>query len=136
MLSDPRIVEVTRTAFAKGELAHATRIREDFFTECALLTMQKLRHDRAFWSALDTRFIMPLDQHPCDTLRILVLSTAEQRASLAAPVSYFNYPLGSRHLEAFVLSALDYGPATTLYRALSYGSIALLFAAIDRKSVV
>ena len=129
-LSDARIAEVVRTVFAKDELAHPARIREDLFTECALLTMQILRHDNAFRAALDTRFILLPDEHPCDTLRTLVLGTAEQRTSLPAPVSYFNYPFGSRHLEAFVLSALDYGPATTLYRALSYGSVVLLFAAM------
>ena len=129
-LSDARVAEVARTAFAKDELAYATRIREDFFTECSLLTMQKLRRGGVFRSALDTRFVMPLDEHPCDTLRILALGTAEQRAALPASVSYFNYPFGSRHLEAFVLSVLDYGPATMLYRALSYGSVALLFAAM------
>lgn len=129
-LSDARLVEVVKRAFANDELAYASHIREDFFTECALLTMQKLRHDRAVWAALDTRFIMPKDDHPCDTLHTLVLGTAEQRASLPADVSYFNYPFGSRHLEASVLSALDYGPATWVYRTLSYGSIALLLAAM------
>ena len=129
-LSDARLVEVVKTAFAKEEIAYATRIREDFFTECALLTMQKLRQGGVFPSALDTRFIMPSGEPPCDTLRALVLGTAEERASLPAAVSYFNYPFGSRHLEAFVLSAFDYGPATVLYRVFSYGSVALLFAAM------
>jgi len=127
-LSDARIADVVKTAFSQGDLAYATRVREDFFTECALLSMQKLRQGSAFWSALDTRFILRMDEHPCDTLRTLVLGAAEEKASVRAAVSYFNYPFGSRHLEAFVLSALDYGPATTFYRALSYGSIVLLFA--------
>lgn len=133
-LSDARIAEVVETAFATGELCDATRIREDFFTECALLTMQKVRQGGAFRSALDTRFIMTPAERPCDDLHTLVLGTEEQRGSLPAPVSYFNYPFGSRHLEAFVLSALDYGPATKLYRALSYGSLALLFVAMLSRS--
>jgi hypothetical protein len=129
-LSDARVAEVVKTAFAKKELAYAAHIREDFFTECALLAMQKLRHGSAFWSALDTRLILRTDEHPCDTLRTLVMGSAEERASLPAAASYFNYPFGSRHLEAFMLSALDYGPATALYRALSYSSVALLFVAM------
>ena len=129
-LSNARIAEVARMAFAKDELAYTERIREDLFTECALLAMQKLRQGGVLRSALDTRFIMPPEEHPCDTMRILVLGTAEQRATFPPSVSYFNYPFGSLHLEAFVLSVLDYGPATMLYRALSYGSVALLFAAI------
>ncbi|MGB9366376.1 MAG: hypothetical protein WCE79_10220 [Xanthobacteraceae bacterium] len=126
-LSDARIAEVAKTAFAKNELAYA-ELREDFFTECALLQMQALRQPGVFWNALDTRFVMPPDAHPCDTLRVLALGTVEQKASLPASVSYFNYPFGSRHLQAFVLSVLNYAPATMLYRALSYGSVALLFA--------
>jgi hypothetical protein len=127
-LPDARVDEVVKTAFAENELPYARLLREDFFTECALLTMQKLRQGGALRSALDTRFVMPADDHPCETLRTLVLGTAEEKATLPPAVSYFNYPVGSRHLEAFVLSALDYGPATTLYRALSYGAVALLFA--------
>jgi hypothetical protein len=130
LLSDARIAQVVETAFAKNELGDATRIREDFFTECALLEMQKLRQGNVLRSALGTRFVMPRGEHPCDTLRTLVSGTSEHRASLPAPVSYFNYPFGSRHLEAFVLSALDYRAASQLYRALSYGSVALLFAAM------
>jgi hypothetical protein len=129
-LSDARLAEVVRTAFAENELGDATRIREDFFTECALLEMQKLRQGSVLWSALDTRFIMPVGEAPCDTLRSLVLGTPEQRAALPASASYFNYPFGSRHLEAFVLSAIDYGPATALYRGLSYGSVVVLFGAM------
>jgi len=45
-LSEARLGEVVRTAFAKNELDYATHIREDFFTECALLSMLKLRLDR------------------------------------------------------------------------------------------
>ena len=116
-LSDARLAEVVKNAFAKDELAYAERIREDLFTECALLTMQKLRPGGVLSSALDTRFIMPPDEHPCETLRALVLATAGQKALLSAPVSYFNYPFGSRHLEAFVLSAVDYGPAEVAERA-------------------
>ena len=129
-LSDARVSQVVKTAFAKNELSYATRIREDFFTECALLSMLKLRQGSAFWSALETRFILRTDEHPCDTLHTLVLGTTEERASLPAAVSYVNYPFGSRHFEAFVLSALDYGSATAVYLALSYGSIVLLFAAM------
>jgi hypothetical protein len=70
---------------------------------------------------------MRADEHPCDTLRILTLGTAQEKAQLPAAVSYFNYPFGSRHLEAFVLSALDYREAAQLYRVLSYASVALLF---------
>ena len=128
-LSDARIVEVVKKAFANDELAYASRIREDFFGECALLSMLKLRHPDAVWSALDTRFILE-DAHPCDTLHTLVLGTPAEKASLPAAVSYFNYPFGSRHLESFVLSALDYGAASALYRMLSYGSIVLLFGAM------
>lgn len=129
-LSDARLSEVVKRAFANGELAYASHIREDFFGECALLSMLKLRHASAVWSALDTRFILQMDEHPCDTLHALVLGTADEKASLPADVSYFNYPFGSRHLEAFVLNALDYGPAASLYRVLSYGSVVLLFAAM------
>jgi len=129
-LSEARIADAVKAAFAKDELAYATRIREDFFTECAMLEMQQLRQGNVFRSALDTRLIMRPEEHPCDTLRKLVLGTAEERASLPAAVSYFNYPYGSRHLQAFVLSALEFGTAASLYRALSYGSVIVLFAAM------
>jgi hypothetical protein len=129
-LSDARLVEVIKMAFERDQLAYAARIREDFFTDCALLTMQKLRQGSVLRGALDTRFLMRQDEHPCDTLRTLALGSAEERASLPASFSYFNYPYGSRHLQAFVLSALDFGQATSLYRAVSYGSVVLLFVAM------
>src|SRR5207249_958079 len=71
-LSESRITEVIKTAFANDELAYAARIREDLFSECAILTMQMLRQGNVFRSALDTRFIMLPEEHPCDTLRTLV----------------------------------------------------------------
>ena len=85
-LPNARLVQVVRTAFAYNDLAYATKIREDFFTECALLSMQKLRQGGRFWSALETRFILRVDEHPCDTLRALVLAQADALAISASPM--------------------------------------------------
>lgn len=129
-LTDARLVEVIRNAFANGELAYADRTHEDFFSECALLEMQQLRRRDSLLSAFDTKLLDGPGDHPCDWLRAVTLGSAEQKAALPAAASYINYPFGSRHLEAFVLSVIDYGPATQLYRALSYGSVAVLFLAM------
>lgn len=127
-LSERRLTEIVRSAVAQNELEYAARTDEDFFTECALLEMQNLRRGGVLLGAFDTRFLMRAGEHPCDSLRTMMLGSAEEKAALPAAVSYYNYPFGSRHLEAFVLSVIDYGPATLLYRVLSYGSLALLFA--------
>jgi hypothetical protein len=41
-------------------------------------------------------------------------------------VPYVSYWFGSRHLEAIVLRAFDFGQAKTLYRLLSYGAVLVL----------
>jgi hypothetical protein len=125
-LSEQRLAEVVRTAFTKDEFAYATRPHEDFFGECALLAMQHLRRKDIAPGAFDTKFLMRPGEHPCDSLRTMVLGSAEEKASLPAPVSYFNYPFGSRHLEAFALSVFDYASAARLYLILSYASLLLL----------
>ena len=130
VLSKQRLADVVGTAVAQNQLTFASRKDEDLFTVCALLEMQHLRSGGRFQSALDTKFLMRDGEHPCDTLRTLVLGSAEARAALPPAVSYFNYPFGSRHLAAFVLSALDFGQATRLYHILSYGSVVLLFLAM------
>lgn len=134
VLSERRLSEVVRTAVTQNELDYAARTDEDFFTECAVLEMQHLRRGGIFLGAFDTRFLMRPGEHSCDSLRKMMLGSAEEKASLPAAVSYYNYPFGSRHLEAFVLSVLDYGPATLLYRVLSYGSLALLLVVMLRRA--
>jgi hypothetical protein len=125
MLSRDRLVHVTKKALANGELAFATRANEDFFTECSMLTMEYLRRDGAVRDSIDTQFALSDKYHPCEVLRILV-NEEPRDATIIGPYSYLNYPYGSRHLEAMVLSVIDYAAAKTLYRILSYGSIIFL----------
>jgi hypothetical protein len=132
MLSRDRLVHVTKKAFANGELAFATRTNEDFFTECSMLTMQYLRRDGAVLSTVDNQFARSEKYHPCEVLRILV--NEEPRDDSITFYSYLNYPYGSRHLEALVLSMMDYAAAKTLYCILSYGSIVFLLLCAWRNS--
>ena len=126
-LSEQRLAEVVRTTVAQNEFAPVVRRNEERFTECLLLVTQRLRSTNIFHGALDTKFLMRGDEHPCDTVVTLVLGPADAQAALPAPHSYFNYPFGNRHLMALSLSALDYGQARRLYSLLSYGSLVLLF---------
>jgi hypothetical protein len=132
-LSRNRLVHVAKKALANGELSFATRTNEDFFTECALLTMLYLREDGALRDLVDTRFAFSGNIHPCGVLRVLVNEEPRDN-SIIGPYSYLNYPWGSRHLEALVLSAFEYSAAKTLYRILSYGSIVFLFLCAWRNS--
>ena len=85
--------------------AYAARTNEDFFTDCALLVDAASAARRGLSrSALDTRFLMREGEHSVRHLAHLGARNGGERASLPAAVSYFNYPFGSRHLEAFVLS--------------------------------
>jgi len=96
----------------------------DTYTECAMLQMQIERPVGIFLQAIDTH-LRQNDDHPCDTLKKTLFDVSD------APVrSYFHYPSGARHLEAFVLSLMSFGNARKLYYALSYSSLALLFAAM------
>ena len=132
-LSPSRITAVIQQAFARGDLPWSERRDEDFFTECAMLQMQLLRPESAWQQAIDTKFRMTAGEHPCDTLRISVSGSPEQKVTLAPVQSYYHYPYGARHIEAFVLSALSYRRAARLYKILSYGSLALLLAAMIRR---
>ena len=77
-----------------------------------------------FLQAIDAR-LRQNENHTCDTLKKTLLDASD------APVfSYFHYPYGARHLEAFVLSLMSFGNARKLYYALSYSSLGLLFAAM------
>jgi hypothetical protein len=101
-LPNARLVQVVRTAFAYNDLAYATKIREDFFTECALLSMQKLRQGGRFWSALETRFILRVDEHPCDTLRALVLAQADAPSLLPGAGTIIRLAAGILKLSCLV----------------------------------
>jgi hypothetical protein len=109
----------------------------DNFTECSMLLMQIERPVGVFLQAIDTHLpdgvflqaidthLRQTDNHPCDILKKTLVD-----ASDAPALSYFHYPYGARHLEAFVLSLMSFGKARKLYYALSYGSLGLLFAAM------
>jgi hypothetical protein len=131
-LSHDRLVRVVKKAYTDGELALAARPNEDFFTECALLTMLYLRQD-GFRDVVDTQFAFSESIDPCEVLRVVVNQEPRDN-SIKGPYSYLNYPWGSRHLEALVLSALEYSAAKTLYRILSYGAIVFLFLGAWRNS--
>lgn len=133
-LSSDRLIHVARAALEQGELPHTTRTNEDFFTECAMLEMQLLRADSVFQNAIDTKFLQVPDQHPCQSLRVMATGTSEERQTLPAAYSYNHYAYGSRHLEALVLSVIDFQTAQIVYRWLSYGSVALLFLAMIVRS--
>ena len=123
-LSRDRLVHVVKKAYADGELALTERPNEDLFTECALLTMLYLRVD-GLRDLVDTRFVFSESIDPCETLRVVV-NEAPRDSSIKGPYSYLNYPWGSRHLEALVLSGFEYPAARALYRTLSYASVVFL----------
>ena len=131
-LSHERLVHVVKKAFADGELALAERPDEDFFTECALLTMLYYRQD-GLRDLVDTRFAFSESIDPCGVLRVVVHEEPRD-PSIKGPYSYLNYPWGSRQLEALILSVLEYSAAKTFYRILSYASIAFLLLGAWRNS--
>ena len=67
-LSEQRLAEVVRTTVAQNEFAPVVRRNEERFTECLLLVTQRLRSTNIFHGALDTKFLMRGDEHPCDTV--------------------------------------------------------------------
>jgi hypothetical protein len=130
MLNRDRLLLVVRTALEQGELPHTTRTDEDFFTECALLEMQYLRPAPVLLNAVETLFLQAEGVHPCQSLRTMVAGTEMEKARLPAPTPYVNYHFGSRYLEAFTLSVLEYPSAAAFYQLLSYCSVLLLFVAM------
>jgi hypothetical protein len=128
-LPHDRLVEVVRRALDQNALPYAVRTNEDFFTECALLEMQALRPASVPFNAVATRFLGD-GRHPCQLLQPLVLGTPEEQDALPKPVFYLNYAFGSRYLEAFALSIMDYRSAEHFYRLLSYVSIVFLLIAM------
>lgn len=136
-LSHERLVQVARTALERGELPHTTPTNEDFFTECATLEMQYLRPPSLIFNVVDTRLVMPENGiHPCQMLRTMVTGSESEKnaARINAARSYPNYPYGSRHLEAIVLSFLEFQTARTVYLWLSYLSVLSLTWAAWRYS--
>ena len=129
-LSPERLIHVAGAALERGELPHTTRTNEDFFTECAMLEMQFLRPASLLHNVFDTRLVFPEDGiHPCQMLRTMVTQPEKDAALRSAARSYPNYPYGSRHLEAIVLSFLEIETARTVYLWISYLSILALAAA-------
>jgi hypothetical protein len=128
-LSHARLVEVVRRALDQNALPYAARTNEDFFTECSLLEMQALRPASVLFNAVATRFLVA-GGHPCESLQTLVLGAPAEQDALPKPYFYSNYAFGSRYLEAFALSVMDYRSAAYLYCLLSYGSIVLLLLAM------
>jgi hypothetical protein len=133
-LSRDRLISVAATALAQGELPHTSRTNEDFFTECAMLEMQYLRPGNPLLNVFDTRLLSPENIHPCQMLRRLVTGTGYDREQVGGPVSYVNYPYGSRHLEAVVLSVMDFKTARSIYLWASYLSVVTLALAGWRNS--
>ena len=129
-----RLLMVIRAALQDDALPYARLRNEDYFTECAMLEMQLLRADNVFRNAIETRLVLVPDQHPCQSLRVMATGSSEDRQTWPAPHSYDNYAYGSRHLEALVLSVIDFSTAQIVYRWLSYGSVALLFLAMIGRS--
>jgi hypothetical protein len=129
-LSRDRLVHVATTALERGELPHTTRTNEDFFTECAMLEMQYLRPPGLLLNVFDTRLLSPEKLHPCQMLRVLVTGAKNDSEQVGEPVSYVNYPYGSRHLEAVVLSVMEFNTARLMYMWVSYLSLfALVWSA-------
>jgi hypothetical protein len=128
-----RVVQVARNALASGELAFDEHRDEDYFTECALLTMQYARASGLFRNAIETRYAEGT-RHPCQELESLVSTGKMSDGSIAPVGAYRNYPFGSRFLEALVLSVLDLRTAKSLYAFLSFGSVLVLIAGAFRNS--
>src|ERR1039458_8048120 len=129
-----RLLMVIRAALQDDALPYARLRNEDYFTECAMLEMQLLRADNVFRNAIETRLVLVPEKHPCQSLRVMATGSLEDRQTWPAPHSYDNYAYGSRHLEALVLSVIDFSTAQIVYRWLSYGSVALLFLAMIGRS--
>jgi hypothetical protein len=129
-LSHQRVVGVVRTALAHGDLPYDTHPNQDFITECALLEMQYLRPESVLLNTIETRVTVVPGMHLCQSLRVLVMGSEAEKASLPAPIAADHYFFGSRFLEAFSLSVFDYRTSEACYRVLSYASILLLFVAM------
>lgn len=138
-LSHERAAAVIEYALQHDKLSATSHPGGDTFTECAMMETQMLRPPGAIWQALDTKLRLPPREHPCDTLHTMMFGTPAQIAAAPQVSSYVSYPQGSRHLEALVFSVINYSKAVILYDALSYGSLALLLAAMvwrDRKTAL
>ena len=132
-LTRARLIQVAQNALTSGDLPFNTHRDEDYFTECSMLTMQYLRNDNVVLNAIETRFVRSA-AHPCADLQALLTFGRLPGNPAPSPMSYVNYPLGSRFLEALILSALDFGTAKRLYALLSYGSVCVLFLGAWRNS--
>jgi hypothetical protein len=119
LLTEKRLNAVVNDAMSRKVIPASEKY--DAFTECGVLTMIVLRHPELLHDVLDTRFALDGGLHPCQYLTDRVLT-----GRTGPIVSYINYPFASRHLEAIVLSAFDFGTARHLYGVLSYGAVAAL----------
>ena len=124
VLGPDRLAKVVQDGILAGQFVPDPR--EEYFTECSILMMQYLKHANIFLNAIDSVWTQPVDGQPCLSLQMMV----ETNTGLGAPFSYVNYPFGSRHLLAFMLSVLSVQETKMLYEFLSYSSVvALLLAA-------
>ncbi|HEX8167318.1 MAG TPA: hypothetical protein VF601_16225 [Beijerinckiaceae bacterium] len=123
-LRTERLDRLVQMAKAAGDLDYSRNQNEDYFTECSMVGMIRLREQEAMRDAFITRWLRPgAGEHPCDTLRRAF------NAENAPP--YVNYAFASRFVGAITLSRFDIAGARKLYLALSYLSVvALLIGAV------
>lgn len=118
-LTQDRLAAAVREANMHGDLDWDANHNEDYFTECSLLMMERLRRGQLLHDIIDTRWALLDFGHPCETLKAML----DGKLKASSVYTYSAYPFAPRHLAAVAISLTGIGQAKNVYLAAAYASI-------------
>src|SRR5262245_42792020 len=121
------VVARVRAADAAGAFSWDSHRKQDYFSECAAITMNITRPASAWRNAIETHFDNSQEVHSCDALRLLASRTTVGEPPRAL---YMNYAFGARYLMAIGLRFLDVARLRSLYSGLWVLAVIALFGAL------
>lgn len=128
-LPEQRIQQIVASADMDGSFDWRAHPGQDYFTECAMVTMELLRPKSAQQNSVDSLFAHDDRNHPCENLKYLLVGGAPPGFAMGEPSSYVQYPFGVRHLAGFLFNFLNFQHLRALYWILSYLSLASIAVA-------